>query len=220
MVCATINQTLSSNEAEFNDSLISPSADDLILNRYMDVVVVTVLGLSFIFAETCAFLVVLKRKKIRQVISPSSFFNLHASLLFVVLSPTLRLMRQLHIIPCNPGEWSCGVCGVGIRTLVSIYPFCMVVIFSELTKSRESKSLPCCFLLFIPWVMAILVSLPVFWTYVYIQEQPGLQNGGTCARIILLGSPLAYYGYESISVFLRFVAPSSYMIYAMRRIGF
>lgn len=59
----------------------------------------------------------------------------------------------------------------------------MVVIFSELTKSRESKSLPCCFLLFIPWVMAILVSLPVFWTYVYIQEQPGLQNGGTCARV-------------------------------------
>ncbi|OXA38176.1 hypothetical protein Fcan01_26963, partial [Folsomia candida] len=64
-------------------------------------------------------------------------------------------------------------------SLVSIYPFCMVVIFSELTKSRESKSLPGTFLLMFPWVTAVLVSFPVYWTYNYVQER----NGGSCARV-------------------------------------
>lgn len=30
-----------------------------------------------------------------------------------------------------------------------------------------------------------------------------------------MGSSIAYYGYESISVFLRFLAPTTYMIYGI-----
>ncbi|XP_035701018.1 uncharacterized protein LOC118433322 [Folsomia candida] len=96
----------------------------------------------------------------------------------------------------------------------------MVVIFSELTNSRETKPPSGIFLFLFPWMSAILVSLPVYWTYNYIQEQHGFQKSGACARVVLMGSSIAYYGYESISVFLRFLAPTTYMIYAMQRIGF
>ncbi|XP_035716533.1 uncharacterized protein LOC118439385 [Folsomia candida] len=182
MGCPPSNKTLSSIKASKSDDdliLVSESLRtiDLIADKYVDVVILTLLGLFFISLETCAFLVILKHTNFRQVISRSSFFNLNVSLLFVVLSPTLRLIRQLNLVP--PGEWSCGLCGVGIRSLVSIYPFCMVVIFSELTKSRESKSLSGSFLLLFPWMSAILISLPVYWTYNY---DTGSQNGGTCAR--------------------------------------
>ncbi|OXA38177.1 hypothetical protein Fcan01_26962 [Folsomia candida] len=114
MVCPPYNQTL---EDEFDDDLVLVSEStrivDLVTEKYMDVVVLTLIGLFFISLETCAFLVILKRKNIRQVISQSSFFNLNVSLLFVVLSPTLRLIRQLNLVP--PGEWSCGLCGVAIQ---------------------------------------------------------------------------------------------------------
>ncbi|OXA38178.1 hypothetical protein Fcan01_26961 [Folsomia candida] len=66
----------------------------------------------------------------------------------------------------------------------------MVVIFSELTNSRETKPPSGIFLFLFPWMSAILVSLPVYWTYNYIQEQHGFQKSGACARPIPANIPL------------------------------
>ncbi|OXA40315.1 hypothetical protein Fcan01_24862 [Folsomia candida] len=162
MGCPPSNKTLSSIKA-------SKSDDDLIL-----------------VSESLRTIDLIADK---QVISRSSFFNLNVSLLFVVLSPTLRLIRQLNLVP--PGEWSCGLCGVGIRSLVSIYPFCMVVIFSELTKSRESKSLSGSFLLLFPWMSAILISLPVYWTYNYdTGSQNAMQRIGFRMKFLFIFKPI------------------------------
>lgn len=71
MGCPPINKTLPSIVAETDDDLIlvtdSLRTLDLIADKYVDVVILTLLGLFFISLETCAFVVILKRERFRYV---------------------------------------------------------------------------------------------------------------------------------------------------------
>lgn len=69
-------------------------------------------------------------------------------------------------------------------TLLSTYPFTMTSIFYELTKPGRRKKGGWILLFFAPWTAAFSLSIPVYWTYSYIEGSNEHGNQTTvCARV-------------------------------------
>jgi hypothetical protein len=105
-----------SNETEVFEDIVGISLSQLFYS-YWDLILVSGVGVFFLFMSLFAFYAVNKNHKMFPSII--SIINLYFSSLLAILGPIIRIFRELSVWNFD-GPWMCGVFGVFVRKFTKV----------------------------------------------------------------------------------------------------